>query len=308
NIFMWIWEKQLIHRLEISHEIYGRYVDDIFFTSNDSIESIDQMLDQANNFHPNIKLVRQIGRSIPFLDVFIENSNGTLKTSVYHKEAAEPYVVPFGSDHPSYVFRNTVDTAITRAIRYSTTVAQFEKEIRQMKLMFLYNGYSSKHIDWRLTALFSKYLSKHFLLPMLNNSDDFGYLRHQLLTTSTDTTNDIKMKRSTTHKTHEKNMQNQVIQPIDTDELTTRKRLIIHRRHEKRLANNHRHIHELWGRTFHQTEIMNTVLIIGTYLNHNLKCELMANTIKHIPFARHATKRTKRNMRLVNNQKTIRQM
>ncbi|CAF5058169.1 unnamed protein product, partial [Rotaria socialis] len=68
------------------------------------------------------------------------NSNGALKTSVYHKEAAEPYVVPFGSDHPDHVFRNTIDTAITRAVRYSTTLSQFEEETRQMKLMFLYNG------------------------------------------------------------------------------------------------------------------------------------------------------------------------
>ncbi|CAM4848863.1 unnamed protein product [Rotaria magnacalcarata] len=118
NIFMWKWERQLVRRLEASNEIYGRYVDDIFFTSNDSLESIDQMLDEANNFHPNIKLVRQIGRSVPFLDVLIENRKGTLTTSVYHKEAAEPYVVPFGSDHPGHVFRNTVDTAITRAVRY----------------------------------------------------------------------------------------------------------------------------------------------------------------------------------------------
>ncbi|CAF4473772.1 unnamed protein product, partial [Rotaria magnacalcarata] len=137
------------------------YVDDIFFTSNDSLESIDQVLDEANNFHPNIKRVQQIGRNVPFLDVFIQNSNGVLKTSLYHKEAAEPYVVPFGSDHPGHVFRNTVDTAITRAVRYSTTLSEFEEEIRQMKLMFLYNGYPSRHIDWRLTTLFSKYLSNY---------------------------------------------------------------------------------------------------------------------------------------------------
>ncbi|CAF3991116.1 unnamed protein product [Rotaria magnacalcarata] len=155
------------------------------------------MLDEANNFHPNIKLVRQIGRRVPFLDVFIQNSNGALTTSVYHKEVAEPYVVPFGSDHPGHVFRNTVDTAITRAIRYSTTISQFDEEIR----------YPPKHIDWRLITLFSKYLSKHFILPMLNSSDDFDYLRHQLLTTSTDAANDIKMKRSTTHQTHEKTCQ-----------------------------------------------------------------------------------------------------
>ncbi|CAF4917411.1 unnamed protein product, partial [Rotaria magnacalcarata] len=177
------------------------YVDDIFFTSNDSLESIDQMLDEANNFHPNIKLVQQIGRSVPFLDVLIQNSNGVLKTSVYHKEAAEPYVVPLGSDHPGHVFRNTVDTAITRAVRYSTTLSEFEEEIRQMKLMFLYNGYPPRHIHRRLITLFSKYLSKYFILHMLHNSDDFDYLRHQLLTASTATAYDKKatIRASVTH-------------------------------------------------------------------------------------------------------------
>ncbi|CAF1919195.1 unnamed protein product [Rotaria magnacalcarata] len=227
-IFMWKWEKQLVHRLKVSNEIYGRYVDDIFFTSNDSLESIDQMLDEANNFHPNIKLVRQIGRSVPFLDVLIENRNGTLTTSVYHKEAAEPYVVPFGSDHPDHVFRNTVDTAITRAVRYSTTLSQFEEEIRQMKLMFLYNGYSPRHIYRRLTTLFSKYLSKYFILPMFNNSDDFDYLRHQLLTAPTATAYDKVTRTSTTNQNHDKNIQNHIQQPTKNNELITRKRLIIH--------------------------------------------------------------------------------
>ncbi|CAF4942368.1 unnamed protein product, partial [Rotaria socialis] len=143
NIFMWKWQRQLAHRLQVLNEIYGRYVDDTFLTSNDSLQSIDQMLDEANDLHPNIKLVRKIGRGVPFLDVIIENRKGTLTTSVYHKEAAEPYGVPFGSGHLGHVFRNTVDTAITRAVSYSTTLSQFEEEIRQMKLMFLYNGYVS---------------------------------------------------------------------------------------------------------------------------------------------------------------------
>ncbi|CAF4926550.1 unnamed protein product [Rotaria socialis] len=285
NIFMWKWERQLVHRLEVSNEIYGRYVDDIFFTSNDSLESIDQMLDEANNFHPNIKLVRQIGRSVPFLDVFIHNSKGALKTSVYHKEAAEPYVVPFGSDHPGHVFRNTVDTAITRAVRYSTTLLEFEEEIRQMKLMFLYNGYSPRHIYRRLTTLFSKYLLKNFILPMLNNCDEFGYLRHQLLTTSKATRADKVIRISTTNQTPYKNMQNQLLQPTDNNELIKGKSLIIHHRHEKRLRNTRRQIHELWNSVFHETEVIDTALMVGTYLNQNLKHELSARMIKHIQSA-----------------------
>ncbi|CAF4546395.1 unnamed protein product [Rotaria socialis] len=116
-----------------------KYVDDIFFTSNDSLESIDQMLHGANNFHPNIKLVRKIDR-----------------------KATEPYVEPFGSDHPGHIFRNTVDTAITITVRYSTTLSQFEEEIRKMKLMFLYNGYQPRHMDWRFSTLFSKMFIQTF--------------------------------------------------------------------------------------------------------------------------------------------------
>ncbi len=79
-------------------------MDDIFFTSNESVDAINQMLDEANQFHPNIKLVRQFGTSVPFLDVFLENKNGILTTSVYHKEVAEPYIVPFKSDYPLDIF------------------------------------------------------------------------------------------------------------------------------------------------------------------------------------------------------------
>ncbi|CAF1156802.1 unnamed protein product [Rotaria magnacalcarata] len=243
------------------------------------------MLDEANNFHPNIKLVRQIGRSIPFLDVFIQNSYEVLKTSAYHKEAAEPYVLPFGSDHSGHVFRNTVDTAITRAVRYSRTLSEFKEEIRQMKLMFLYNGYSPRHIYRRLTTLFSKYLLKNFILPMLNNCDEFGYLRHQLLTTPRATTADKVIRTSTTNQTPYKNMQNQLLQPTDNNELIKGKSLIIHHRHEKRLRNTRRQIHELWNSVFHETEVIDTALTVGTYLNHNLKQELSARMIKHIQSA-----------------------
>ncbi len=85
-------------------------------------------------------LVRQIGTSVSFLDVYIENKNGILATSVYHKEASEPYIVPFKSDHPRHVFNNIIDVALMRAIRYSSILSTFNEEQRLIKLMFLYNG------------------------------------------------------------------------------------------------------------------------------------------------------------------------
>jgi hypothetical protein len=117
------------------------YIDDVFFTSNEPLEKINQMLDEANRSHPNIKLVRQVGTNVSFLDLFVENQNGTLKTSVFHKQAAEPCIVPFKSDHPRQIFKNVIDAALKRAVRYSSTLAASHAERRSIKLMLLYNQY-----------------------------------------------------------------------------------------------------------------------------------------------------------------------
>ncbi|CAF3721860.1 unnamed protein product [Rotaria socialis] len=80
-------------------------------------------------------------------------------------------------------------------------------------------------------------------------------------------------------------MQNQLLQPTDNNELIKGKSLIIHHRHEKRLRNTRRQIHELWNSVFHETEVIDIALMVGTYLNQNLKQELSARMIKHIQSA-----------------------
>jgi hypothetical protein len=117
-----------------------RFIDDIFFTSNASKTTIKTLLQEANNFHPNIKLEANISSSVSFLDLFIRNNNGLLSSSVYHKSAAEPCIVPFISDHPRHVFINVIQTALTRAIRYSSTLELFQQEYRTIRLTLLYNG------------------------------------------------------------------------------------------------------------------------------------------------------------------------
>jgi hypothetical protein len=98
------------------------------------------MLDEANKYHQNIKLIRQVGTSVSFLNAFVENKNGILATSVYREEAAEPYIVPFKSGHPRHVFNNIIDVALLRAVRYSSTLSAFNEDHRLIKLMLLYNG------------------------------------------------------------------------------------------------------------------------------------------------------------------------
>ena len=94
----------------------------------------------ANDFHKNIKLEANISQSVPFLDLFITNQNGILVSSVYHKPAAEPCVVPFISDHPRHTFINVIQAILIRALRYSSTLENFQKEYRTIRLTLLYNG------------------------------------------------------------------------------------------------------------------------------------------------------------------------
>ena len=118
-----------------------RYIDDVFFTSNESMETIQKLLSDADRWHPNIRLESHIGSSVPFLDVLVTNRQGMLQTSVYRKPSAEPYVLPFASDHPRYTFQNIIKTALARALRYSSTFEAFNEERRAFELMLLYNGY-----------------------------------------------------------------------------------------------------------------------------------------------------------------------
>jgi hypothetical protein len=109
-----------------------------FITWNKSEKELIKLLHDANTWHPNIKLDYKIGKSVPFLDILPANKNGELSTAVYHKPAAEPYVIPFISDHPRHVFGNIIQTSLTKAIRYSSTYQVFQNEERYIKLMLLY--------------------------------------------------------------------------------------------------------------------------------------------------------------------------
>jgi hypothetical protein len=119
---------------------FSRYIDDIFMTWNGSEKDLRSLLNEANQWHSNIKLDFKIGKSLSFLDILVTNNHGTLCTSVYHKPSAEPYVVPFSSDHPRHIFVNIVHNSLAHALRYSSTFEAFNHERRYIKLMLLYNG------------------------------------------------------------------------------------------------------------------------------------------------------------------------
>ncbi|CAF4516883.1 unnamed protein product [Rotaria socialis] len=156
NIYMYEWEQSLIQYQQARNELYGRYIDDIFMTSNESIEKIQALLEKEDKKDPNIRINYTIQQSVEFLDVFIENIQGKLKTSVFRKPAAEPYILPYTSDHPRHIHSNTIYTALLRAIRLCSDVDTFNQERLNIEIVLLLNGHPPKFIKHHFQQFFKK--------------------------------------------------------------------------------------------------------------------------------------------------------
>jgi hypothetical protein len=129
---------------------------------------------EADSKDPNIRISYTIASVVDFLDVTISNDHGQLTTSIFHKSAAEPYVLPFTSDHPRHVHRNIPYAALLRAARICSNVHDFDLERVRIDMALLLNEYPP--------AFISKYFNRFFELnnavPVLKQLDAQAY--HEL--------------------------------------------------------------------------------------------------------------------------------
>ncbi|CAF2092776.1 unnamed protein product [Rotaria magnacalcarata] len=179
NIYMYEWEQDLIKYQKSKNEIYGRYIDDILMTTNEPEHKICQILDKENNKNVNIKINYQIGISVDFLDVTIQNVNNRLRTVLYHKLAAEPYILPFTSEHPRHILRNIPCTAILRAAKICSDVNDFNVEQHNIMTSLLLNGYPPKCIDKCFQHFFKLNAATSVLTDL--NERTYQHLHQKLL-------------------------------------------------------------------------------------------------------------------------------
>ncbi|CAF4826156.1 unnamed protein product [Rotaria sp. Silwood1] len=121
-------EKYVANDQQADNELYGRYIDDVFMTTNLAFDQVKERLENANRKEPNIRISYSIHSRVDFLDVTISNDDGQLKTSIFQKPAAEPYVLPYTSDHPRHVYHNIPYSALLRAVRICSDVEDFDME------------------------------------------------------------------------------------------------------------------------------------------------------------------------------------
>jgi hypothetical protein len=144
----------LVHN-SVKNKIGNLSVDTVFMTPNMSLDAIHVQLDRMNKKdEKHIQITYSVGLSAQFLDVHIENCHGTLTTSVFHKPATEPYVLPFSSDHPRHIHTNITYEALLRAARYCSDVCAFDKERLNIEMILLMNGYPPQFLQRHFNRFF----------------------------------------------------------------------------------------------------------------------------------------------------------
>ncbi|CAF4074683.1 unnamed protein product [Adineta steineri] len=179
NIYMLKWEQSLIEHQTAHNELYGRYIDDVFMTTNLPLDQINILLDQANNEDDNINITLSTGLTAQFLDVSVCNNQGQLKTTVFHKPAAAPYILPFQSDHPRHVHRNIIKGALYRAVRLCSHVKDFDEERLHIEVTLLLNGYPPKFISYHFKQFFKQNNAMSLMVEL--NDDTYRQFHHTLL-------------------------------------------------------------------------------------------------------------------------------
>ncbi|CAF1499518.1 unnamed protein product [Rotaria sp. Silwood1] len=116
-------------------------------TTNLSKEDILKEFDETITTDSNVTISTTISQSLEYLDVTIENNNGHLKISIYHKSASETYILPYESDHPRHVHANIIYTALVRAASSCFNVEDFDMERLSTEMILLVKGYPPKFIQ-----------------------------------------------------------------------------------------------------------------------------------------------------------------
>ena len=156
SCYMYFFERPIAGPVKNSGGLYLRYIDDLFIIINWPERHLFKQIERWNRIDENIKLNPQVGQSTNFLDLSLENSDGSLITDVYQKPSYEPYFLPFNSIHPMHMKRNIPFTMFLRAIRYCSSFQLFIKERESIRMALLLNKYPDNLIQTQFDSVLKK--------------------------------------------------------------------------------------------------------------------------------------------------------
>lgn len=160
------------------HSFLFRCKDQIFFTWSKSSSS--ELFAFVQKIREDVETVRFDifnGRTVPFLNVSIENRHGNLYTRVLHEPELQRYHLPYVNGHSKLAHSEWLRSALIRAVCCSTFVREFHEERIYLEVTFLANGYSLQFVETHIQHFFN-----YFHTPNMRYTLDealFNKFRHQ---------------------------------------------------------------------------------------------------------------------------------
>ena len=152
NIFMAHIEKQITQSYNTHILLWKRFIDDIFFIWQGTLQSLQEFITHANAHHNTIKFTFEHSDSnINFLDTNIYlDKKRTLQTTIYRKPTDKNLILHFTSHHPLHIKRNIIYTQVIRYKRIISTQYHLQKELTTLKNIFIARGYPGRLIQQQI--------------------------------------------------------------------------------------------------------------------------------------------------------------
>lgn len=210
-------------------------------TTNLSIEKIEDILNDLNRSDPNIQIKWEGGKKVDYLDVTISTEIPRLKTTIFRKLAAQPYVLPFSSAHPIHTMRN-IPYAALRAVRICSDRNELKNELEQIRVHLMLNKYPPKFIDQHIKRLYKDLTGVETSENLMNN-------KHEIY--------------------RRKALENQL--NSNRNKLDFNNSVICHFSYTPELARFGMNFHEIWNEIFSETPFNDKRVIYANRTTENLK-------------------------------------
>lgn len=144
NIFMGSIESNFLRTQAYIPTLWCRYIDDIFFIWNHTVDHLEQFLNNLNSFSC-LKFTWNYSReTITFLDVDVFIESGQLKSKIHTKNTNSLQYLNYSSCHPTYVKKSIPKGLSVRAKSLCTDKSDFDNYIIRITNSFKTLGYSEK--------------------------------------------------------------------------------------------------------------------------------------------------------------------
>lgn len=163
-------------------ERYGSvfsFNDQAFFTWNGTNDELRQTMKVLDQQCADIRVAVAMGPVANFLDVHLSNVQGRLLTRVHHSPNAPPFVLPYAFGHARLMHSNWFRAALVRAVRFCSTVEDFNQERIHIELAFLANGFSLVFVRSRIRQFFIHFDAVRLRISM--DQPNYDLLRQKLL-------------------------------------------------------------------------------------------------------------------------------